>query len=89
MLSGVWGGGLASVLDVQSFSFYYRKLDLYLYIIRTIVNFNVRGQFCFCFDFVRLHARCGCCSIVCLHFQFARMKQVDCKMSTKNMNNYK
>ena len=43
MLSGVWGGGLASVLDVQSFSFYYRKLDLYLYIIRTIVNFNVTG----------------------------------------------
>ena len=20
---------------------------------------------CFCFDFVRSHARCGCCSIVC------------------------
>ena len=22
--------------------------------------------FCFCFNFVRSHARCGCCSIVCL-----------------------
>ena len=21
--------------------------------------------FCFCFDFVHSHARCGCCSIVC------------------------
>ena len=35
-------------------------------------NNRTRGQFecdvtwfCFCFDFVRLHARCGCCSIVC------------------------
>ena len=25
--------------------------------------------FCFCFDFVRWHARCGCCSMVCLRFQ--------------------
>ena len=36
-------------------------------------NNRKRGQFecditwfCFCFDFVRLHGRCGCCSIVCL-----------------------
>ena len=45
--------------------------------------------FCFCFDFVRSHARCGCCSTVCLHFQVEQIKQVDCKMSTKNVNNYK
>ena len=43
----------------------------------------------FCFDFVCSHARCGCCSIVCLRFQFVQAKQVDCKMSTKNVNNSK
>ena len=38
--------------------------------------------FYFCFDFVRLQARCSCCSIACLHFQVVQIKQVDCKLST-------
>ena len=52
--------------------------------------------FCYWFDFVRSHARCGCCSIVSLLFQVVqkkkkkkKKKKVDCKMSTKNPNNYK
>ena len=45
--------------------------------------------FCFCFDFVRSRALCGLCSIVCLRFQVVQIKQVDCKMSNKNVNNYK
>ena len=60
------------------------------------LNNRARGQvkydvtwFCFCFDFVRFHARFGCCSIVYLHFHVVQIKQVDCKMSTKNMNDYK
>ena len=47
----------------------------------------MRGQFkcdvtwfCFRFDFVGLYARCGCYSIV---------PQIDCKLSTENVNNYK
>ena len=36
--------------------------------------------FCFCFDFVRSHARCGC-SIVCLRCQVVQIKQVDFKVS--------
>ena len=61
-------------------------------------NNRIRGQFecdmtlffwVFLFDFVHSHARCGCCSIVCLHFQDAQIKQVECKMNTRNMNNYK
>ena len=59
-------------------------------------NNRLRGQFecdviwfCFCFDFVGLHARFACCSIVCLRFHVVQMKQVNCKMSTKNVNNYK
>ena len=58
-------------------------------------NNRTRGQFeCdvtwfgFCFGFVRSHARCDCCSIVCLRFQVVQIKQVDCKMSNKNVNNY-
>ena len=43
--------------------------------------------FCFCFDFVSSHARFGCCSIVCLRFH-VQIKQVECKVSTKNVNNY-
>ena len=39
--------------------------------------------FCFCFDFVRSHARCSCCSIVCLRLQVVQIKHVDCKMSAK------
>ena len=38
--------------------------------------------FCFCFDFVRSHVRCGFCSIVRLPFQVLQIKQVDCKLST-------
>ena len=45
--------------------------------------------FCFCFDFVRSHARRDCCSMVCLRFQVVAKKQVDCKMSTRNVYNYK
>ena len=59
-------------------------------------NNITRGQFecdmtwfCFYFYFVRSHARCGCCSIVCLRFQIVQIKQVDCKVSAKNVNNYK
>ena len=45
--------------------------------------------FCFCFDFVHSHAQCNCCSIVCLPFQVRQVKQVDCKICTKNMNDHK
>ena len=55
-----------------------------------------RGQFecdvtwfCFCINFVRSHVWCGCCSIVFSRFQVVQIKQVDCKMSTKNVNNCK
>ena len=43
--------------------------------------------FCFCFVFVRSHAPCCCCSIVCLRFEVVEIKQVHCKMSTRNANN--
>ena len=43
-----------------------------LHCLKTKSNNKTRGEFecnvtwfCFCFDFVRSHARCGCCSIVC------------------------
>ena len=61
-------------------------------------NYRTRGQFecdvtlflfCFCFDFVSSHGRCSCYSIVCLRFQDVQIKQFDCKMITKNVNNYK
>ena len=59
-------------------------------------NNRTRGQFeCdvtwfrFCFNFVCSHARCGCFSVVCLRFQVVQIKQVDYKMSTKNVSNYK
>ena len=45
--------------------------------------------FCFCFDFVPSLARCSCSSMVCLRFQVVQIKQVGCRMSTKNVNNYK
>ena len=39
---------------------------------------------------VTSYARCVCFAIVCLRFQVVQMKQVDCKMSNKNVsNNYK
>ena len=44
--------------------------------------------FCFDFYFVRLHARCSCCSIVCLCFQVVQIKEVDCKMSSTNVNDF-
>ena len=56
-------------------------------------NSRTRGQFecdvtwfCFCFDFVHSHARCGCCSIICLRFQIVQIKQFDCKMNAKSLN---
>ena len=59
-------------------------------------NNGKRGQFecevtwfCLCFGFFRSHALCGCCSIVCLHFQVLQIKQADSKLRTKNVNNYK
>ena len=59
-------------------------------------NNRKRGQFecdvtwfSFCFDYVQSHARCGYFSIICLRFQVVQIKQVDCKLSTKNVNNYK
>ena len=55
---------------------------------RTCVQFEGDVTwFCFCFDSVRSHAPCGCCSIVCLRFQVLQIKQVDCKMTTTNVNN--
>ena len=37
-------------------------------------------------SFIHSHARCGSRSIVCLRFQVVQTKQVDCKMSTRNVN---
>ena len=79
--------------DVRHWS---HPLIIPLYCLWAKLNNRTRGQskcdvtwFCFCFDFVRSHARCGCCSRVCLRFQVVQIKKVECKMSTKNMNNYK
>ena len=55
------------------------------------------ASFCFYFDFVPSHARCGRCSIVSNFFTFPgcakkttkNKKQNEWKMSTKNVNNYK
>ena len=45
------------------------------------MKLNVMGfGLVFNFDFVRLHARCSCWSIVCLRFRVVQIKQVDCKM---------
>ena len=83
---GCRGWGIASVLDVQSLFFYYRKLGfrhdqtscwshpltIPLHCFGAKLNNRTRGQFecdviwfCFYFEFVRSHARCGRCSIVC------------------------
>ena len=51
-----------------------------------VINLNVM---CFCFDFIRSHAWYGCCFIICLCFQVVQIKQVNCQMSTKNVNNCK
>ena len=45
--------------------------------------------FCFCFDFIHLHAPCGCCSIVHLRFQVVQIRQVYSKQNIRNLNNYK
>ena len=124
MLSGLWGWGLAKVLDVQSLFFskenwicamtrHHAESNINILLTRNIPfgsdvrqrshtlmmplhclwaksNNRTRGQ-CecntiwhyFCFDFVRLHSRCGCCFLVCLCFQVVQIKQVDCKISTK------
>ena len=52
-------------------------------------DLNITHVYCLTFLFVHIYAPRGCCSIVCLHFQFMQVKQVDCKMTTKNLNNYK
>ena len=67
-----------------------------LHCLRAKSNTRTRGQiecdvvtwFGFCFGFVRLYLRCGCCSIVCLRFEFVQIKQIDSKVSTKIMNDY-
>ena len=129
MLLNVEGGGIASILDVQSFLFIkenwiwaitrhhannllltkclpfdsdIRKrihpLMIPLHCLWATSNYRTRCQFegdmtlfllWFCFNFFHSHARCGCCSIVCLRFQDVQLKQVDWKMSNKNVNNYK
>ena len=75
---------------------YNHPLVILLHCLWAKSNSRTRGQFecdliwfCFCFDFVRSHRRCDCCSIVCLRFQVVQIKQVDCKISTKNVNNYR
>ena len=57
---------------------------------KRLVNLKMTwlGLFSF-FDFVCSQARYGCCSILCLRFQVVQIKKVDCKMGTKNVNNYK
>ena len=67
-------------------------LRIPLHCLQAKSNNRTLGQFecdVFHFDFVCLHAWGNCCFIVCLHFQVVHIKQVDCKMSTKNLNNYK
>ena len=78
-------------LDVRQWS---HPLMIPFHCLWVKLNKRTRGQFeygvtWFCTDFVRSHARCDCCSIICLHFQVVKIKQVDCKMSTENKNNYK
>ena len=130
MLPDVGGGGLTSVLDVQSLFFFIKEnwicattrhhaepnnilltrnlpfesdvrqrshtLMIPLHCLWAKSKNRTRGQFecdvtwfCFCFDFVHSRERYGCCFIVCLRFQVAQTKQVDCKMSTKNVNIHK
>ena len=58
--------------------------------IERVVNFNVTWlSFVFVLILFVHNTRCGCCSIACLRFQVVEIKQVYCKMSPKNMNNYK
>ena len=77
--------------DVRKWS---QLLMIPLHCLWAISNKRQHGQFkcdvnlfCFCLDFVRSHVHCDFCSIVCLRFQIALMKQIDLKMSTKNIGN--
>ena len=79
--------------DVRQWS---HRLMILIHCLWAKSNNRARGQFkcylawfCFCFDFVYSYARDGCWSIVYLLFQVAQIKQVNCKMSAKNVNNYK
>ena len=55
-----------------------------------VVSFNVTWlSFVFVLILFVHNTRCGCCSIACLRSQIVEIKQVYCKMSPKNMNNYK
>ena len=63
--------------------------------LRAKANNRMRGEFeCnvtwfyFCFNLVCSYVRCGCCSMVYLRFQLLQIRQVDCKMITKNVSNY-
>ena len=65
-----------------------------MHCLRAKANNRTRGQFeCnvtwfyFCFNLVCSYARCSCCSMVYLRFQLLQIKQIDCKMITKNVNN--
>ena len=51
---------------------------------RTRGHFEYEVALFFLFLFGFVNARCGCCSTVCLRFQVMQIKQVDCKMNTKN-----
>ena len=51
---------------------------------RTRGHFEYEVALFFLFLFGFVNARCGCCSAVCLRFQVMQIKQVDCKMNTKN-----
>ena len=78
----------------SDFRHWIHPLMLLLHCLWATSNYRTRGQFecdmfCFCFDFVHSHSRWGCCSIVCLRFQDVQIKQVDCKVNTKIVNNYK
>ena len=55
---------------------------------KCIVNLNMTCLVLFLFWFRLLMCTVWCCSIVCLRFQVVQIKRVDCKMSTKNVNNY-
>ena len=68
--------------DIRQWS---HPLRILLHCFRDKLNNKARGQFefdltwfCFCFDFVRSHARCTCYSIFCLRFQVVQIKQVGC-----------
>ena len=76
-------------LDVRQWS---HPLMIPLHCLWANSSNSMRGQLnvtClfFCFDFVC--SLCGCCSLICLRFQVVQIKEVYCKMSTKNVNSYK